>query len=1084
MHKENLFTVYKSSAGSGKTFTLTREYLKLAFQNPDHFKKILAVTFTNKATQEMKERIIQNLFDFSGNAPSDMGEQLKSILGFSDSQLQSQSQQLLISILHNYSRFSVQTIDRFFQNVMRSFARELSLQGDGELLLNTDEVRQAVLDLLMEDISEPKHAALKNWIIDFSINKLEDKGKWDVRRDILSFTEELMKDDFKIIENALNKEISDYEKLKVFKDKLNKIIAQFENILDGISKNAFNLIESKGLTLDDFSGKGRSAPNFFNKISKESKTKNKYELSDLVNATVQKALESNGETLAAKTSKKKELILQTASEGLIDFFHEAIQYIQKNLGEYRSAENILKNIYLIGITQHFNQRMQDYKKEEGIQFLSDTTQFLNQIIGTDPAESPFVYEKMGSFYDHFLIDEFQDTSTLQWQNFKPLVENSLAEGNENLVVGDVKQSIYRWRGGDWRLLLKGLKEDISPAFYHEDALSHNFRSKPNVIDFNNNLFTALPSIIKSNAVNKDKNNFTAEVEYLLQDLPDAYNEVVQQKKKDYPYNGFVELQFFEEDETEEGDKISWKEKALEKFVFDLERLQEAGIQLKDVGILVRRKSEGIEIQDFLEQYKNENPQKAKDYDYNVISDETLLLSSAHIVNFILNCFQYLYTADKIALAQIKFYYQKIINEDNALIHEIVKVDGNDDFLPEAFLSAQKELMSLSLLEMSEKLIQLFRLKEIKKEKAYLSAFQDVLLDFGNKGGIPDFMEWWEQNSYSYAIKLQSNENSARLMTIHKAKGLEFKICMIPLLEWTLSPSAIMAPTLWVNTEDTQFSEIPYLPLKQSSSLKDSVFAHAYWEEEVKSYLDNLNLLYVAMTRAGNALLVNTKAKSDPRYISNLLLEFSGTHEDWNEDEFKLTIGQDSDFALMAKDKEEKAEAFSTVSVDLTYYESHNWHEKLQIKHSQTLIMDDSGLSKTDLGIYVHDIFSQLNDLSEIPSLLEKVKAEKMLNTEDYESIQKLVKDNLQKGSDLLPWFETDWEVKTEVPVLLTDGSLIRLDRVLLKNNEARILDFKTGKKSEQDKNQLNFYRNTLKKMGYEKVTAHIAYLNPLEIEEV
>jgi ATP-dependent exoDNAse (exonuclease V) beta subunit len=1080
MQKENTFTVYKSSAGSGKTFTLTREYLELAFQSPDHFKKILAVTFTNKATQEMKERIIQNLFNFSRGADSTMGEQLGESLGLDHVQLQEKAQQLLISILHNYSRFSVQTIDRFFQNVMRSFARELSIQGDGELLLNTDEVRQAVLDILMEDIGDRKHIALKNWVIDFSINKLEDKGRWDIRNDILSFTNELMKDDFKVIEKALNQEISDYGKLKSFKGKLNRIIAQFENTLEGISEKAFLLIENKGLTLDDFSGKGSSAPNFFNKISKN---KN-YDLLDLVNKTVQKALDSNGESLATKTSKKKELILQTASEGLINYFHEAIAYIQQNVGEYRSAENILKNIYLIGITQHFNQKMQEYKKEEGIQFLSDTTQFLNQIIGTDPMESPFVYEKMGSFYDHFLMDEFQDTSTLQWQNFKPLVENSLAEGNRNLVVGDVKQSIYRWRGGDWRLLLKGLKEDISPAFYHEDALNHNFRSKPNVIDFNNSLFSTLPELIKSHAVNKESNGFAEDVEYLLQDLPDAYNEVVQKKKPEYPYDGLVELQFFEGTETEAGEKVSWKENALLKFVQDLERIQDAGIQLNNVGILVRKKSEGIEIQDFLETYKKENPNKAKHYQYNIISDETLLLSSAHIVNFLLNCFQYLYTEDKIALAQIKFYFHKIMNEDESLIHEIVKESSENDFLPQEFLSTQKELMSLSLLEMSEKLIQLFNLKEIEEEKAYLSAFQDVLLDFGNKGGIPDFMEWWEQNNKSYAIKLQSNQNSARLMTIHKSKGLEFKICIIPLLDWTLSPPYTMAPILWVKTEGTQFAEIPYLPVKQSSSLKDSVFADAYWKEEVKSYLDNLNLLYVAMTRAGDALLVNTHSKAKSGYISNFLLEFAEKQDKWNKEQMKLTIGEESDFSLMAKGNEKEKEDFPVRSVKLDYYESHNWQDKLRIKHSQTLKTVDNGLSKTDLGIYVHDIFSKLNDLSELPALLEKVKTEKMLNTKDYDTIEKLVVDNLKEESPLLPWFETDWEVKTEVPVLLTDGSLIRLDRVLLKKNEAQILDFKTGNKSEQDKKQLNFYRNTLIKMGYDKVSAHIAYLNPLEVIQI
>lgn len=1079
MQKGNLFTVYKSSAGSGKTFTLTREYLKLAFQHPDHFKKILAVTFTNKATQEMKERIISNLFEFSRNKPSVMGAQLQGLLGFTDSQLQSKSEQLLISILHNYSRFSVQTIDRFFQNVMRSFARELSIQGDGELLLNTDEVRQDVLDLLMEDISDPKNMALRNWVIDFSINKLEDKGRWDVRGDIFSFTSELMKDDFKVIEEALNMEISNYDKLKVFKDKLNKILAEFENTLDGISKKAFHLIESKGLSLDDFSGKGSSAPNLFNKISK---AVGNYDLSNLVNATVQKAIDSGGETMAAKSSKNKELIFQVAQDGLLSCFEEAIQFIQNNYEQYNSAQKIIKNIYLVGITQHFNQRMQEYKKEEGIQFLSDTTQFLNQIIGTDPAESPFVYEKMGSFYDNFLIDEFQDTSQLQWQNFKPLVENSLAEGNENLVVGDVKQSIYRWRGGDWRLLLKGLKDDISPAFYHEEELSQNFRSKPNVIDFNNGLFTILPNLIRANAVNKDNNSFTEEVEHLLKDLPDAYQEVVQEKKDSYPYNGFVELQFFEDEKkTVEQDKVSWKEKALLKFVQDLERLQDANVQLKDVGILVRKKSDGIVIQDFLEQYKSQYPQKLNDYSYSIISDETLLLASAHIVNFLLNCFQYLYTEDKIALAQIKFYYQKIIHEDTVDIHEIVKVDSSTDYLPAEFLKMQKQLMSLSLFEMSEKLIQLFELKEIKSEKAYLSAFQDVLLDYGNKGGIPDFMEWWEQNNHSYAIKLQADQSSARLMTIHKSKGLEFKICMIPLLDWTLSPMHFQAPTLWVNTEGTQFSEIPYLPVKQSSSLKDSVFANSYWEEEVKSYLDNLNLLYVAMTRAGDALIVNTNAKANTGYISKLILEFAELQDGWDEVEMKLTIGEESDFALMAKKKDGDEEMFSLTPVNLSYYESHNWQDKLQIKHASTLIIDGTGLSKTDLGIFVHDILSKLHTLDRLPTLLEKVKAEKMLNTEDYEVVQKLVKDNLQKGSALLPWFETDWEVKTEVPVLLPDGSLIRLDRVLIKDSEAQILDFKTGKKSEQDSKQLSFYKKTLSKMGYTRVTAHIAYLDPLEI---
>ncbi|WNB17573.1 UvrD-helicase domain-containing protein [Marivirga arenosa] len=1079
--EDKLFKVYKSSAGSGKTFTLTKEYLKLALRFPDHFKKILAVTFTNKATQEMKERIIQNLFEFTRSTDSVMAQQLKAYLNINDSQVKQKSKDLLSAILHNYSRFSVQTIDTFFQNVTRSFARELSIQGDGELLLNTDEVRQSVLDLLLEDISDPNNVSLKNWVIDFSINKLEDKGRWDVRNDILSFTEELLKDDFKVIEEALNYDLSDYKKLDAFKKYIQEIIASFENTLDGISKKALKLIETKGLSLDDFSGKRRSAPNFFNKINKTTKN---YDLANLVNSTVKKALDSEGETLAAKTSTHKELIIQTAKEGLLDYFNEAIEFIKKKGSDYRTAVNIHKNIYLIGLTRHFNQRLANYKQEEGIQFLSDTTQFLNEIIGTDPTESPFVYEKMGSFYDNFLIDEFQDTSTLQWQNFKPLIENSLAEGNENLVVGDVKQSIYRWRGGDWRLLLKGLKDDIPTAFYQEKELTHNFRSKPNVIDFNNDLFTSLPELIISQATNKKTNQFSEDVEHLLQDLPAAYHEVVQQKKDKYPFDGYVDLQFFEEEVLENGDKISWKAKAISKFISDLEKLQDAGINLKEVGVLVRKKSEGIEIQDYIEVYKKENPEKLRRYHYNIISDETLLLSSAHIVNFLLNCFNYLYTEDDIALAQIKFYYHQIILNENQATHQLVKKNSTDDLIPSHFLSSQKHLMSLSLLEMSEQLIQIFELKKIQQEKAYLSAFQDVLLEFGNKGGIPDFMEWWEQNNSSYAIKLQSDENAARLMTIHKSKGLEFTVCMIPLLDWQLSPNGLMAPTLWVNTNGTPFDKISYLPVKHGSSLINSVFENAYWQEEVKSYLDNLNVLYVAMTRAGDALIVNSNAKSKTGYISKLIQEFASEHSDWNIEEFRLQIGSDEELVSIAKEVNRNKDDATNESINLTYYESHNWHNKLQIKESNALIEDDSGISRTDFGIYVHDILSKLNDIQELPVLLDKYKAEKSLSESDFNDIQEIVSSNLEKGSDLLEWFETDWQVKTEVPVLLPDGSLIRLDRVLIKENEARILDFKTGKKSEADKKQLNFYKKTLKKMGYQKVTAHLAYLDPLEILEV
>ncbi len=1070
-----LFTVYKSSAGSGKTFTLTREYLKLALQKPDQYKKSLAVTFTNKATQEMKDRIIRNLFLFSNGINDGMGSQLIKLLNLDSTTFQKSCQSLLTSILHNYSRFSVQTIDRFFQNVMRSFARELSLQGDGELLLKTDEVRNAVVDLLMEDLST--NQALRDWILEFSIDKLEQKGRWDIRKDILGFTSELMKDDFKVKEQALQLAINDYSKLKNYKSKLFKILNRYENDLDEIGKKAIHLIESKGLTLLDFSYGATSAPNLFNKI--QSHTKN-YD----VGARVLDVLESEGQKLASKKSEKREEILQVAHDGLLDYFQQVINYKEENIKVYTSAREIIKNIYLLGITWHFNQKLQEYKTEEGIQFLSDTTQFLNDIIGTDPAESPFVYEKMGSFYEHFLMDEFQDTSTLQWQNFKPLIENSLADGNENLVVGDVKQSIYRWRGGDWRLLLKGLEEDIPSHFYQEKSLDHNYRSKPNVIDFNNDLFAQLPKIIQQYAINRKSHPFDEDFQLLLNDLTLAYKDVIQQKQSVYPFNGFVSLQFIEDDEDEEGEKISWRDFSLAKFVSDLETLQDYGVKLNQVGILIRTKKDGIELQEFLEKYKTDNPKKALQYHYNIISDETLRLSSAHIVNFLLNCFEFLYTDDTIAKAQMKFYYQKIINAEDNNTHDIVKVSEGDNFLPDDFITQQKQLLSLNLLEMSERLIQLFQLKNIKEEKAYLSAFQDVLLDFGNKGGIPDFMEWWDQNHETYVIKLQAGENAARMMTIHKAKGLEFKVCFIPLLDWSITPAASMAPTLWVETKATPFEDIPYVPIKHSAALVDSNFNTHYWEEEVKSFMDSLNMLYVALTRAGDALIINTAASNKDNYISSILKNYGKQSEFWNDDKQELRIGDISDFSFIAEEGEKDDLNEKLETVDLNYYESHNWQEKLQIKQTTTLSGTNDTLSKVDLGIFVHDVFARLKDLKQLPELFSKLKAENKLMPDDFQKLKYLVEGNLKVGSPLLPWFDTSWQVKTEVPVLLPDGELIRLDRVLINGEEAKILDFKTGIRDKKYEKQVKFYRNSLQKMGYLKVSAFIAYLDPLEIKEV
>lgn len=1064
----SLFTVYKSSAGSGKTFTLTLEYLKLALAKSFAYRSILAVTFTNKATQEMKERIIQSLADFANGHENPMASLLMEYLSLDAQKFQDRSKHLLTAILHDYSRFSVQTIDTFFQGVLRTFSRELGLHGNAELLLDYSESLEQVTDQLLEELSDNRD--LRDWLGDFANEKIESGKNWDFRKEIIDFSKELFKEEFLQIESKVFSGIEGHVFFKEYRQSLFKIINGFRNSMKAIGDEGLKLMEDQGVSVDDFSYKKGGAAGYFIHLSEGTK----YE----PGTRVLKAVENDGEGMISKSSKIKEKLEFVVNNGLLKILQQAVLLYEKDYKRYTTAEAIVKNIYLLGILSDIYRKVGEYKSEEGVMFISDAAVFLQNIIGDN--ESPFIYERIGSYYNHFLIDEFQDTSAMQWNNFKPLVENSLSEGNKNLVVGDVKQSIYRWRGGDWRLLLHKLKEDISETFYAEQNLPDNYRSKPNVVTFNNELFPQLVALaVQHLPVDSNLAEENPEFAEMLLSIPKAYEEVKQNIPFKHTHQGHIDISFLEDEE-----ELGWKEKALERLPVQLEHLQDRGVKLSDIAILVRKASHGKEIADYLMHFAHSSEAKS-DYRYTVVSNESLYLNAAPVVRLIIDVMKLLNNEeDMVSLAHVVYMYQFHVQQNEQLNRDdlFVHIEEKVELLPEAFWTEKEALKRLDIYELSEAIIRIFSLHFLKSDIPYLQTFQDVVLEYGNKGGIRDFLDWWEQNHFKYAIQVPEALDAAKILTIHKSKGLQFKAVLVPFLEWDLGHGN-NNPLLWLKPSESPFDKVHYLPMKHSkSSMVNTLFEEEYWIEQTRAYLDNINLLYVAFTRAEDALLCMASSKIGKTLKIDGLLQLALQQEEqWQEEEKSLRIGSMEDISPSKK------EAQTDLQVSLDNYPAFEWDTKLRIKQEgKELLQEDEREKrlKIDMGVLVHEVFARLLSFDQLDAVMESLRIEGFAEEADLKEARAIVFNSITASEQMNSWFKTDWQVRTEIAVLDPKGGKSRLDRVLLKEKRAKIIDFKTGLPKKRDQHQVTAYKNTLLEMGYAEVEAYVAYLNPLNIVTV
>ncbi|MBI1769618.1 MAG: UvrD-helicase domain-containing protein [Bacteroidetes bacterium] len=989
----------------------------------------------------MKDRIMHYLEKFASGSANGLAVELQTELGLDPLTFQSHSREVQAEILHNYHEFSISTIDAFFQKVIRSFTREAGILGDYRLEVENDEVMEQVISNLIGELGGNEQ--LTKWIVELALQNLENDRSWDMRQSLASFSTEIFREEFKAIEGHLGKIA---QQKNFFPDTLRvlrEIKYGFLSYIRSHIKKLLDNIHSEGFKADDFKYSG-GIHNFLEKFSELSTVKdfNEKEKGSRVDNEFQ-----SSKNWPAKDHTKSSAIITLADKKWIPQLNEILEFRKKNFQVALSAEVALNNFYAFGLLTDISRKLAEYKKENNLMLLADAPQFLNSII--DNSDTPFIYEKAGSFYKNFLIDEFQDTSGLQWKNFQPLLTNSLDSGHRSLIVGDVKQAVYRWRGGD-QSLLQYANDAIGNHRSEIKLLNKNFRSVKEIVSFNNELFKTASVLISTETGSAVSLN--------------EYNDLEQVPTQ--TAKGFVQIKFVDEEP-----ELKWGDRALEQMVLHIEELQSLGTKPQDIALLVRKNDEGEKVISYLLSHKNSSRVKSG-CTYDVVSSESLRIDNASAVNLIVAALTYLLNPmDDIARAQLAYEYTRQQNSDKPLADIFSSSNPAifENSLPAEFVRRKIFLKKLPLFELTESLIDIFELKSVSGELPYLLAFQDLVLEFVHRerNDLGAFLIWWQENKYKKSIVAPASANAMQLFTIHKAKGLQFKYVIIPFCAWSLDHEPMRAPNLWVKSNESIFKNIGYLPVKYSGTLKETLFVDDYNTEHARIFLDNFNLLYVGFTRAEKGLFVIAPDSSVPRVfktsVARLIYESIERSNElstkWNKKAKTWSSGE------IIIDEEKSIQELRTTS--LKAYSTGSWRTKLVVKHSahSPIDVDNEQRKKINFGIHLHAAFAKIVYAEDIPKAIDQLESDGVIHQHEKEILIKLM-DTMMGNPQVARWFSPEWEVRNEAHSLLPNGTENRIDRLLLKGKQAVVIDFKTGKPKKEDQKQVGEYCNMLNQMGF------------------
>ena len=1111
---EEHLTVYRASAGSGKTFTLAVEYISLLVKDPENYQHILAVTFTNKATQEMKMRILSQLYGIANSLQSSQQyfNKVKEKTNMPDAVIRNNARAALTLLIHRYNNFRILTIDAFFQQVLRNLAHELGQTANLRVDLNNEEITEKAVDQMIESLE--KGQPVLQWISTYINNSIEDDNGWNIIGKIKTFGTNIFKDFYKAHEANLKEQLSNADDFKVYETTLRKRRNDIRKTFNSKAKSILNEIKNANL---DIPSNYRSGLYKYLTDSAIAPLTNKP-----LKAGVLKANESPQNWTSSKCAKADKQQIQTlAAEVLSAQLSELIAYNDDNWNEFQSIQLTLSHLSELRLLHAIADAVDNLTKDTNRFMLSNTQALLKELIAD--SDTPFIFERIGARLKHVMIDEFQDTSTIQWQNFQVLLANCMAqELSQNLIVGDIKQSVYRWRQGDW-----GILNNIEKSFAHQkirlETLDYNYRSEKRIIDFNNAFWEQCVANTAKEVAQDD-----AEKAEIVQK---AYEDVAQKTHKTTE-NGFVKISLYP--------SKSMKEAVLEELIETIKELFNNGYGGKNqskIAILVRSKSN---IQDIvnalLQSFGNE---------INIVSDEAFRLDASLSVNIIVSAMHLLtHPYDVLTRGKlVKLYNQEVLKKPLTDIDLLVSINESNNIetknidkkerrklateqqmaklnsqLPPEYVTNRELLLGLPIVDLVDKLFMLFGLDQLEGQSSYICTLYDTLNDFlkDHTADIDDFINEWENSLSSKTI--QSDEiEGIRIMTIHKSKGLEFDNVIIPFCNWEMEKKG----TLWCETKNkpAPYNKLPLLPIDFSrDKLIGTVFEDDYKEEHFQNIVDNLNLLYVAFTRASKNLFVfglrqgkttlDNIAKGTPpgnrSYAIELALRQVSEQLQGSLLSFPDDIGSEIHFeyGTLVPETHEKEHVVADnpflIKPDKHIVSIATYPQAATFKQSNKSIefvkgedVDPSDRTRyIKIGNVLHQLFSTIYTTADIPARLNELEQQGIIYNDEITSAQLRTRiEDAITNPQVQEWFSKRWQLYNECTILeynkdTNEMEEHRPDRVMTDGKEFVVVDFKFGKEREEYKKQVQQYMEILIRMGHKKVSGYLWYVVKNNVVEV
>ena len=1064
--------VYKASAGSGKTFTLAVEYIKHLILNPRAYRQILAVTFTNKATAEMKQLYGIWVSDPASEPYLNRIREDLQWKNLSEDDIRLAAGTALQYMLHDYSRFRVETIDSFFQSVMRNLARELELSPNLNIELNNTEVLSDAVDSLIEKLT-PSSPVLA-WLLDYINERIADDKRWNVSNEIKRFGWNIFDESYIEQGEGLRQQLKAPNTIKLYRNELREMETEALEQMKGFYDQFIGELEAYALTPEDLKGGARGIGSYFRKL-RDGRLSDK----DTVNATLKNSLD-DAKNWATKTSAQKNEIIRLAETSLLPLLQDAETFRPRNNKIVNSCRLSLQHLNKLQLLAHIDEEVRELNREHNRFLLSDTNALLHNLVRD--GDSSFVFEKIGANIRNVMIDEFQDTSRMQWDNFKILLLEGLSQGADSLIVGDVKQSIYRWRNGDWGILnALGTKDASFPFPVRVETLKTNRRSETNVIRFNNNLFTA--------AVEYLNMLHLKELQEDCHPLQRAYADVAQESPRTEA-KGYIKATFLEPDEEHD-----YTELTILSLGEEVQRLLEAGVKLNDITILVRKNKNIPPIADYFD----------KTLHLSVVSDEAFRLDASQAICMLIDALRYLSNPeDRVACASLMMNYESGIKKQGGDWDSLLTAKP-EEALPEAFVTGMETLRLMPLYELLEELFSLFKMKRIEEQDAYLFSFFDAVTEYlqNNSSDLDAFIRYWNETLCNKTIP-SGEMDGIRILSIHKSKGLEFHTVLIPFCDWKLE-NETNNQLIWCSPTEAPFSTLDIVPVNYSSTMAESVYRQNYLDERLQLWVDNLNLLYVAFTRAGKNLIFWCKKGQKgtmSELLANALPQVAAREgdENWDEEEpyesgelcpskYTETDGHLPEARKVSANRLAQKPDKLPVHMESMRHDIEFRQSNRSADFIQGVDEEESDNRFINRGRLLHTLFSAIETEEDIDNAIDQLVFEGIIGKpETEESIRELTHHafSLPQVQD---WYSGNWHLFNECDIIWQERGELhprRPDRVMMRGNEIVVIDFKFGKQNKKYNKQVQGYMQLLTRMGYlkENIKGYLWYVEEDLIEKV